>query len=167
MWKTRLAVFTLMLAGKTLIGGGLALCLENPARVDTYTLQALQEELHFILVASDRSAAITTPCRPGIVTITLRQDPPDEETSALGGIRVRDGRLFPEIELFVSPTAQIVGTRLPGVLGRALARVATHELGHWLNQNSLHAARGCMMERLSAGYLMAPNRGFFRLPPDR
>lgn len=143
---------------------GLEICVENPARLDPPTVQAFRTELSAILAASGRDAAVI-PCRPGIMTITLRPEPPREESSALGGIRYRSGRLEPEIELFVSPTAQIVRSRLPGVLGRALARVATHEFGHWLNQSPAHAAHGVMMERLSAAHLTASNRAFFRLPP--
>jgi hypothetical protein len=147
-----------------LMAGSLDLCIENPARVDGATLESFQAELRAILTASGRTASFA-PCRPGILTITLRRQPPDDEPSALGGTRYRDGRLVPEIELFVAPIAQIIWTRLPGVLGRALARVATHELGHSLFNRTGHAVSGVMMERLGAAHLMAADRGFFRLPP--
>ncbi len=146
------------------MAGGLPLCLKNAAQLDGDTVQAFQTELSRILTSSGWSG-VWSPCSSGVLAITLRRDPPESEPSALGGIRTSDGRLLPEIELFVSPTAQIVGTRLPAVLGRALARVATHELGHWLNQGPAHTSRGYMMERLSAAHLMAPDHGFFRLPP--
>ena len=155
----------LIVAAIPLKGGSLELCLENPARVDADTLQAFRTELNRIMAASNRFAAHTA-CGPGVVTIVLRIDPPSEETSALGAIRVRGGRMVPEIELFVQPTAQIVGTRLAGVLGRALARVATHELGHWMSQSSAHADCGVMIAGLSGAHLRAADRGFFRLPRD-
>jgi hypothetical protein len=163
MWKAGLALILVVVANP-LKAATLDLFVQNSARVDESTLQAFRAELGTIMAASGRPAVFTV-WRPGIVTITLRREPPDEETSALGGTRIRNGRLVPEIELFVGPTAQMVGTRLPAVLGRALARVATHELGHWLSVGTRHAERGVMMERLSAARLMAPDRGFFRLPP--
>lgn len=153
-----------LLACNGLMAGGLDLCLENPARVDDLTVQSFRTELHRIVEASGRSAAFV-PCGPGAVRIVLRRDPPDQETSALAAIRQRDGRLLPEIEVFVGPTSQLIGVRLCGVLGRALARVTSHELGHYLNRSARHAAHGAMMERLSAAHLMAADRAFFLLPP--
>ena len=147
-----------------LTASGLELCVENPARLDEFTVRAFQTELRNILALSGRSAGFTQ-CRPGVVTISMRRLPPDEETSALGRTRQINGRPVPDIELFAAPTVQIVGTGLPGVVGRAMARVATHELGHWLSQGSGHSAHGVMMEGLSAAQLMARDRGFFRLPP--
>jgi hypothetical protein len=162
MWGAALVLFAIT-AAKPLIAQGLFLRIENPAKLDEHTLKAFRTELDTILTASGRRAALT-PCSSTTVSVTLRTEPPAEEPSALGGIRRRDGRLVPEIELFVSPTAQIIGTRLPAVLGRALARVATHELGHWLSPDSPHAERGVMMERLSSAHLMASDNDFFRLP---
>ncbi len=163
MWNANWAIAVLLIANP-LMAGGLELCVENPARLDESTVQAFRTELGGILTASGRAYTFTA-CRPGIPTITMREQPPDEETSALGGTRIRNGRLVPEIDLFVGSVAQLVGTRLPAVLGRCLARVATHELGHWLNQDGRHAERGVMMGRLSAAHLLAPDNGFFRLPP--
>lgn len=165
MWAARLAIVAVMISNQ-LIASGLDLCVENPDGLDRMTLQSFRTELGAILAASGRPANFTA-CLPVIVTITLRDDPPEEEPTALGATRVRNGRLVPEIELYVSPIAQIVATRLPGVLGRALARVATHELGHLLSQGSAHTRHGVMMERLSAAHLMAADRSFFRLPPIR
>jgi hypothetical protein len=163
MRKAGLAILLVVIANP-LTAGSLELCVENPARLDPSTLRAFRTELGGILAASGYPFAFTD-CRPGIVTVTLRSVPPGEELSALGATRYRNGRLVPEIALFVAPVADMIGTRLPGVLGRALARVATHELGHWLSQDGGHAERGFMRERLSAAHLMAPDRGFFHLPP--
>jgi hypothetical protein len=147
-----------------MIAGGLELCVENPARLDGFTVQAFRAELNRIAELSGRPIVFTG-CRPGLVRIVLRDEPPAEETSALGAIRQQDGRLLPEIELFVSPTSRLINTRLPEILGRALARVATHELGHLLTRSSTHRDHGVMMERLSAAHLMASDRSFFSLPP--
>ena len=147
-----------------LVAGDLYLCVENPARLDEYTLSAFRTELGAILSASGRPAGFTA-CGPGVVRITIRQYPPREEPSALGATRYKDGRLLPEIELFAGPVSQMIGIDLAAVLGRALARVATHELGHWLTQDGGHTRRGVMMAWLSAGHLLAADRSFFLLPP--
>jgi hypothetical protein len=163
MTAVALAAALAVLAGP-LMAGGLKVCLANPARLDDLTLQVFRQELGAILTASGRPSSLDS-CASPAVRITLRQYPGEEEPAALGRTRYVNGRLLPEIDLFVSPVGQIVGTRLPGVIGRALARVAAHELGHWLAQETGHAAHGFMMERLAAGHLMAAGREFFRLPP--
>jgi hypothetical protein len=163
MWAAALVTIALAAANQSM-ASGLDLCLENRARLDDDTVRAFRTELERIVAASDRPAAFV-PCGSGTITITFRNDPPGEEPTALGSIRQVDGRLIQQIELYVQPTAAVIGTRLPAVLGRALARVGTHELGHWLSQASGHAQSGIMMESLSAAHLMVPDRGRFRLPP--
>jgi hypothetical protein len=164
MQSAGLAIIVLAI-GNQLIASGLDLCMQNQARLDPYTLRAFQAELGDILAVSGHATRLSD-CGPGSVMVTLRDSPSGEEPTALGATRRKNGRLVPEIDLFVGPTAHMVGTRLPAVLGRALARVATHELGHFLTQGSTHAQRGVMMERLSAAHLLAPSRAFFRLPPS-
>jgi hypothetical protein len=163
MGTASLAVLALTIAN-TLMAGALELCVENPARLDESIVQVFKTELGAILAVSNRAVTFAD-CRPGVITIALRTHPPEEERSALGGIRHKDKRLLPQIDLFTGPVAQILGTNLPVVLGRALARVTTHELGHWISQSFGHASCGVMMERLTAAHLMASDRTFFRLPP--
>jgi hypothetical protein len=152
------------LVANSLKAGTLELCVENVAKLDDSVIQVFRTELNTILNASSRNASFTE-CRPGVVTITLRQQPPDDERSALAGIKNKDGRLIPEVDVFTGAVSQILGTNLPAILGRALARVTTHELGHWLTQSAGHSSCGVMLERLTAAHLMAPGRNFFRLPP--
>jgi hypothetical protein len=151
-------------AANLLMASDLGLCVANPARLDDSTVGVFQKELGAILVASGRPA-VFKPCQPGLVRITLRRRPPAEEPAALGATRYKDGRLIPEIEIFITPTTHMIDTSLPSLLGLAMARVATHELGHWLSQSQRHSPRGIMMARLSAAYLIAPDCGYFRLPP--
>jgi hypothetical protein len=141
----------------------LDLCIENRAKLDPQTFQAFHTELDRILSASELAAGLDI-CRPGAVAIMVQAEGVPEEPSALGGIRQLNGRLLPEIAIFVTPTALLIDNRLPAVLGRALARVAAHELGHLLSQRSKHNPSGLMSERFSAAHLLAPDRGFFRIP---
>ena len=104
-------------------------------------------------------------CREGSVCIRLRNKRPDEEASALGAARVQDGRVLPEPVLFVNAIAEVIDTRLPGVLGRAMARAAAHEIAHYLYQDRAHSGRGLLAECLTAGHLPAADRRFFRLAP--
>lgn len=161
--KTAWIIAIIALMVQPVAGETLALCVANPARLDSSTLEVFRKELSRVL-ASSASSATFTDCHPGAVSITFRAEPIEGEGSALGATRRRNGHLVGEIEIFVDPTAQLLRTRLPAPLGRALARVATHELGHWLGQVSEHSSQGIMMERLSAAHLLAPDRGTLRLP---
>lgn len=162
MWRLDLA-FILAVIANPLMAQELELSVANRAKLDDCTLDVFRTELSAILSASGRPAVFSPEAR-SVLRITVRQEAPEEEAMALGRIQRIDGRLVPEVELFVAPTAQLIGTRLAGILGRALARVAAHELGHWLTQESGHAKNGLMMERLSAAHLIAPSRRFFLLP---
>ena len=155
-----------MVLSTPLMDRELNLCVDNQARLDEYTIQAFRKELAAILAASDRGAGFS-PCRDGSVRITLRAKPPAEEPAALGAARRRDDAILPEVELFVDGIAFLVETRLPGVLGRAMARVATHEIAHYLYQSGEHSGEGHMMERLGPAHLLAGDRRFFRLAPPR
>lgn len=166
MLAVPLAGLALVLSN-SLVDRGLDLCVDNQARLDEMTMQAFRTELMAILTASERYGEFA-PCRAGSVRITMRSKPPAEEASALGAARRKDGRILPELELYVDGVTQLVNVRLPGVIGRALARVATHEMAHYLYQEGgAHADAGLMMERLGAAHLLAANRRFFRLAPPR
>ena len=156
-------VLLLLVMANLLTASDLRLCLENTARIDETTYRATRSELAAILAVSGVAASFAD-CGPGVVSIALQREPSAEEPAALGRTLRRGGRLLPQIDIFVGPVSQLLGTNLPGLLGRALARVATHELGHWISQGARHTDRGVMMERLSAAHLMARDRSFFRLP---
>lgn len=146
-----------------LIGENLSVCTENPARVDRTTVQVFRNELKAILAVSDHGIEFES-CREGAIRITLRDNPPAGET-ALGAARRQGARVLPDLEIYVGGIARLVETRLPGMLGRAMARVATHEISHYLYQTQDHEGEGFMRERLGAAHLIAGSNSFFRLSP--
>jgi hypothetical protein len=147
-----------------LAAGAAPTCILNPARVDPMTLQVFREELAGILAASGMTAEFGA-CEAGSVRITLRGAPPETETAALGAARFKDGKVLPELEIYVDGIARLLDTRLAGVLGRAMARVAAHEMAHYLRQQGGHEAEGALRERLSVAHLLAADRRYFRLTP--
>lgn len=148
------------------LAGELSVCLDNQARLDETVVQVFRSELAAILEVSGRVVRFDS-CGQGDVRMILRARGSAEEPAALGAARRGGGRILPEIELYVDPVARLVETRLPGVLGRALARVAMHELAHYLQQSGEHLAEGYMMERLGPAHLIAADRRLFRLAPPR
>lgn len=95
------------------------------------------------------------------VNITIRRAPaPTQFPDALGATRVRDGRVVGDLEVFLEPVLQMVSSirsLSPALEGWALARVAAHELFHFLQSEIGHKPGGLNQEFLTPRGLV---RGF-------
>ncbi len=80
--------------------------------------------------------------------------PPD----ALGRAPMVDGKIIPVLEVFKGPVAELSGANDLEMLGRALGRVAAHELLHYLLQQSGHNVTGLLQERLGPTALRSEDR---------
>ena len=79
-----------------------------------------------------------------------------------------DGKIVPSLEVFKGPVAQVLGANDLETLGRALGRVAAHELLHYLLQQSGHNVTGLLQERLGAEALRSEDRsGYVSLIASR
>lgn len=161
MWMQRLfsiAVLVLPAAWAS----DLTFCIQNPSALDRMTVESFRRELSSTLSQSQIRATFDD-CGPSSLRIALAGAPPVEERSALARTLVRNGRVEPAVDLFVDAIAQLIDCRLPAVLGRAMARVALHEVGHYLNQGEEHDRAGLMMPYYSPAHLMAADSRMFRL----
>lgn len=87
---------------------------------------------------------------------------------ALGRAPMLDGKIIPAIEVFRGPVAELSGANDLETLGRALGRVAAHELLHYLLQQSDHNVTGLLRERLGAAALRSEDRsGYVSLIASR
>jgi hypothetical protein len=151
-------------AGNLLQANVLQVCFLNTASLDPDTLNQFEKELSGIASSSGVSLSIRQ-CMPGPaadIRITI-QSQSDVEPSALGAAKVLGGRVLPEIEIYTGPIKTLLTARLPVLVGRAMARVAAHELGHFLSQSVDHSD-GVMSEAYSAPRLMAADKRSFRIP---
>ena len=79
----------------------------------------------------------------GSVQITILWDPPERYPSALGVTWVASGHVLPRIEIYLNPVLRLLhNVRAPAWVGRALARVAAHEVIHYRSQRTGHDAAG-------------------------
>jgi hypothetical protein len=62
------------------------------------------------------------------------------------------------LEVFKGPVAELSGANDLETLGRALGRVAAHELLHYLLQQSGHNVTGLLQERLDTTALRSEDR---------
>ena len=155
----------LMGTANSLLGLDLAVCPSRPGSIDSLTDSAFRQEIGRIAARSGIEARFL-PCanqEPAVIRLTVYEAGPDDAPDALGAAARRGGRIAPELRVFVGPIARLVGTRLPYLLGVAMARVAAHELGHYLRQDAGHDGDGEIMSAgLTGPKLIAAHE--FRLP---
>jgi hypothetical protein len=119
---------------------GFPVCLEDRAGLNQRALAAFEKELSALLPDVEIS-----PCGQAgdTVVLTVRTEPPRRYATALGLARRQSGEIRPQLEIYVGPLVRLLGNvRAPAVVGRALARVAGHELWHYLSQRSDHDHTG-------------------------
>ena len=132
------------------------MCVSNPAALSVPALKELESELESLLPGT----AVLLPesgCsrQPDSVLLSIHHSPPDKYVTALGLAWRRGGRILPDLEAYVRPVVKAAGgVATAGVVGRALARVAAHELVHFLRQQSHHSESGLMRERFPTPALL-------------
>ena len=138
----------LALAPAAVAGNELRLCVENQADVSVPARAELLLELVRLLpgvALSDPS-----PCPEDAIRVALTKSSAGHPPDALGAIQMDQGRIAPPALVFVDAVAHYSGATGEGALGRALARVAAHELLHFLRQTEQHAHDGLLQEKLTA-----------------
>jgi len=129
----------------------LRLCLEDRAGVSVAARAEFLVELIRLLPEAKLSSDEDCADDESAVRIALAKNLAGHPADVLGAIRIQpDGRVAPPALVFVDAVAAY--SKAPGerALGRALARVAGHELMHYLQQAADHAEHGLMQDRLSA-----------------
>ncbi len=138
----------------------LALCFAPPHAVAPDVRSQWQQELRLILHHSGYELKLAA-CTPESIELrVLRSNP--RQPQALGAARTSQSRIEPVVEIYLDPLAELIGTRLAGPLGRAMARVTAHELRHVVGQQAHHQG-GDFPEGYSAGLLLAAKPAHFRI----
>lgn len=138
----------------------LTVCVGNATAVDKLLAREWEGELRRILAASGRALRLAGCEEVGAVQVYFMRFHP-REASALGAARTRRERVLPLLEVYSEPVAALIGTRLPGLLGKAMARVTAHELTHYVRQETEHAEAGSFSGQYTAGLLLAARPEFF------
>jgi len=128
----------------------LDVCLEDRVGLNSATKTAFAEELSILLEKTEWRLN----CHPSAVRLAVRFSPPLRYASALG-LAYRTGeRIAPRLEVYLNTVLRSLNeVRAPSVVGRALARVAAHELVHFTFQRTDHDASGLLAERFPATQL--------------
>ncbi|MBL8218834.1 MAG: hypothetical protein JNL62_06380 [Bryobacterales bacterium] len=127
-----------MLAALTVsISPALDLCVRNEAGLDHQTLMLT---LHHIRQNQDKlGTTLNLGCSEGSIRLTFALAPAaPHPADALGATRTAGGKILPDIRVFTQPVSRMLPSAGPECRARALAKVAAHELSHYLRQDGGH-----------------------------
>ena len=124
-------------------------CFYNFADVNQPILASMYIEfsglLHHRSVSFERGPCAAVSDR--VIYVVLRKAGPATERSVLGRAALESGRIMPVLEVYVEPVVSLIGhVRSSRRIGRALARVAAHEVRHYIRQDPGHFHYGLMRE---------------------
>ena len=121
---------------------------------------AFEQELAQLFPGSRLRAQkrLCDPLAPRSVWLTLKAGRKDVPSDVLGLAYRSNGRILPRLEIFLDPVKRVTRKRDWEGLGRALARVAGHELLHYLNQSASHDDGGLGSSHMAAIDLVRQDR---------
>lgn len=100
---------------------------------------------------------------PGEIRLAIQPGTFAERPEALGLARLDNGKVAPDLAVFPDAiAARLANPASSTMLGRALARVASHEVIHYLDQSPGHHAAGLMREVFSSDELTSDDPTPFR-----
>jgi hypothetical protein len=132
---------------------GDAVCLHDKVALNRFTRQAFEAEFRQLLADMELR---TGPCSATSITLVVSMHPPQRYRNALGLAYRHGERILPELRIYVQPVLNLLGNeRSAGIVGRALARVAAHEVTHFRKQQIDHDHEGLMKVSFSGAQLAA------------
>jgi hypothetical protein len=146
VWSFTAAAQTIWIEERVQLGASVRLSLSREVR-------RLADERPVSLIFSSQSAR-----PPGeVIAVSVRATAPRRYPQALGlALRAGD-RIEPMIELYVQPVMRTLGGAAgPEEVGRALARVLTHELIHLTTQRCDHDGAGLFAASMGQRDLTKP-----------
>ncbi len=151
----RLLASAFVLVGMTSQALALSVCLEDRAEIGVPARAGLLRELHALLPGIEVELGRCNALGDADVALAVLRSREGVPVDALGLAYRADGAILPRLELFVDPVMRLTRAGDWETLGRALARVAAHELLHYRRQSGDHDPHGLLQARLSAAELVS------------
>lgn len=155
-----LAVLAVVCLSATAGAEPVRICVHNQIDLPQPAEASMRAELR-LLFPRLKIVTQSNPCdaeTEGQILIFLKDTGDSVSADALGRTPVVDGKIMPVLEIFKGPVARLSGANDLATLGRALGRVAAHEMLHYLLQQSGHNVTGLLQERLGATDLRSEDR---------
>jgi hypothetical protein len=140
-------------------------CFDDRAGLNTPALGSFYQE--FQLLVGTRGIELTeSGCEPDAIRLSLYKRAEDHDADVLGAARVEGKRIAPRLEVYVDPVmAMMPESHCWNVVGRALARVAAHEVAHYIDQDQRHSEMGLLRAQFSGAQLASDDSYPFRWIP--
>jgi hypothetical protein len=147
----------LLLGVFALQAGELRVCLEDRTGIGAPTRAGMVRELNALLPDLDLDVAERgcSPVAGADILLSLVDERPGVPPDALGLAHSERGLILPRLEVLVGAVLRLTKASDRQALGRALARVAAHELLHYQRQSGDHDAHGLMQARLAPSDLLS------------
>ena len=137
LWKSAVALLVAGVASAEVR----SICVDDRVALNAFSRKAFDVEIRELI----RLPLASAPCKGPVVSLVISTHPPARYARALGLAHRTGDRIFPQLEIYTQPILKMLGERTSAAqLGRALARVAAHELGHYLRQQVHHDDKGLM-----------------------
>ena len=144
-----------------------SVCVEDRVGLNSFTRNAFKAEVRQLVPVKELRLSIGR-CLEPAVTVVVAAHPPARYASALGLAYRSGNRVFPELRVYMQPVLKLLGEQTSAAqLGRALARVAAHELGHYLLQQTDHDDEGLMRRGFEGSELRSEDLARFRTASAR
>jgi hypothetical protein len=102
----------------------------------------------------------------GIIQLTVTSDAPQPLSDVLGRAYSAGNSIAPRLEVFLDPVMDLMkDVHCWSIIGRALARVAAHEMGHFADQKAIHRERGLMKAGFTGTELSSSDSSLFYWRP--
>ena len=144
--------FLILALAATPFCSGVEICVEDRAKLSLPAFAALRTELS-LTVPDARIARTSRRCS---FRLEIRPESMPGRPDVLGRTPLAGGRILPRAEVFVPSIVNLLGGGLHSheMLGRAIARVAAHEIGHYLSRSGNHQESGLMQPQFTASQLV-------------
>ena len=164
MWRIAFAFFMIPWLWASSPAQSVAVCLDDRVGLDRHAARSFGEELKRLSGPMFRLAkrhALTC------IQISIRTHAPARHERALGLAFTAGGRILPVIELYVTNILYTLGRQVGSErFGRALAKVAFHELQHYVRQDRHHDSEDLFAPTLTGTQLLTGVRLHPYVRPD-
>lgn len=137
-------------------------CLEDQANLSAPAMGAFQREF-LTLVGAHGVELVDSACPSGAILLSLQRRGANHDPDVLGAAHRRDATIEPRLEVYIEPVRELIPeVRCWTTIGRALARVAAHEVAHYVDQSVEHSERGLLNAGFSGTQLAGGDSHPFR-----
>ena len=141
-------------------------CLDDQAGLNAPTIGSFHREFQF-LVGARGIRLEDEGCAADAIRISVHRNANGHPSDALGAAPIADSGIGPRLEIYFDRIVALMPeTQCWNVVGRALARVAAHEVAHYIDQDESHSEAGLLQAKFSGTQLAGEDSYPFRwIPP--